>query len=46
MGETCSFPRILSKDFQLPQLKERNSYGKSQDVPQDKVLQAIFPRTY
>jgi hypothetical protein len=28
-NESCSFPRILSKDFEVPNLKERSSYGES-----------------
>lgn len=45
MGDTCSFARF-SKDFEVPQLKERNSYGQTKDIPDDKVVMSIFSQSY
>lgn len=45
MGDTCSVPRF-GKDFEVPRLRERNSYGITQDNPNEKVLMSIFPQSY
>lgn len=45
MGDTCSISRI-GKDFEVPRLQERNSYGYTDDTPDDKVVMSIFTQSY
>lgn len=35
-----------SKDIYVPQLKERNSYGYTQDSPDDTLVRSIFAQSY
>ena len=44
MGESCSFPVLMNKDIHIPHLKERNSYGYTQDLLEDKIIMAVFPQ--
>jgi hypothetical protein len=45
-NQSCSFPRILSKDFELPDLKDRSSYGESKGQNNENIVRSIFSQSY
>lgn len=45
-NESCSLPRILSKDFELPDLKNRSSYGQNNELSDEDIVRAIFNQSY
>jgi hypothetical protein len=45
-NESCSFPRILSKDFEVPDLKGRSSYGDNRELPDEAIVRSIFAQSF
>lgn len=45
-NESCSLPRISNAGFEVPDLKARNTYGASQQNPDERMLKSIFPQSY
>lgn len=44
MGNACS-PRLGGKDFQLPDLRAKNHYGTTEEIPDDNITRTIFPES-
>lgn len=45
-NESCSFPRILSKDFEVPDLKGRSSYGENRELPDETIVRSVFSQSF
>lgn len=46
-NDTCgSFPKIFNRDFEVPDLKLRNTYnGEVSSEPNEKIVRAVFPQS-